>query len=293
MIGSLPEDRSASGGRRKTMKRHAQAFALSLVVAAGALSPAGAGDSDSLFGTRTASVTVGPYIRMELGSSKPSLGGAYWRPPGYDPAPGVGDPEVRFDLGADSGTVSTVAFGHDWQGWRADVSLSYFGTSTAAGPCASASDSSSCALHAEIDRAPFSSAAILGNVFYAPLEARGSHSVFQPFVVAGIGVARNEVGDWTRSNPSPTATRPTRTFAGDTSTSLAWSLGLGASYQITRPGRWPMLLEASWRYYDLGTASGGFVPLAGSGGSEPVQPLTFDATQSVFAIGLRIPLERY
>lgn len=275
------------------MKRHAHALALSLAAVAGALSPAGAADRDSLFGTRTASVTIGPYIRVEMGSSDPSLGGAYWRPPGYDPAPGVGDPEVRFDLGADRGTVSSVAFGHDWQGWRADVSLSYFGTTTASGPCGSASDGSSCDLHASIDRAPVSSTVIMGNVFYAPLEARGSHSVFQPFVVAGLGVARNEVADWTRTNASPTATRPTRTFAGDTSTSLAWSMGVGASYQITRPGKWPVLLEASWRYYDLGEASGGATPLPGSGGSQPVQPLTFDNTRSVIAIGLRIPLERY
>lgn len=131
----------------------------------------------------------------------------------------------------------------------------------------------------------------MGNVYYAPLEARGSNSVFQPFIVGGLGLAQNSVDDWTRSNPL--STRPFRTFSGATTTSLAWSIGVGASYQVTRPGKWPVLIEASWRYYDLGSAEGGAVPLPGNGSEEPLQPLTFDVEQSVIAIGVRIPLQRY
>jgi len=133
--------------------------------------------------------------------------------------------------------------------------------------------------------------ALLGTVFYAPLEARGSNAVLQPFLSAGLGLAQNKVGDWTRVNPG--ATQPSRTFAGDTSSSLAWSVGAGLSYQVTKPGKWPVILEASVRYYDFGSASGGATPLAGSGASQPVQPLTFDHSQSVVSIGVRIPLRRY
>lgn len=264
------------------------AMAAAAVLAGAAPSATQAQDVPSLFGSRTASVTIGPYVRLEMGTTAPSYDDAYWRPPGYNP-----DPEVRFDLDDGTGTMGSFAYGHDWQGWRGEVALSYFGTMEASGPCASASDGSSCGLHADIDSAPVSTTAIMGNVFYAPFEARGSQSVFQPFIMGGLGVAWNEVGNWTRSNDAPGVTRPIRTFAGDTSTSLAWSVGVGASYQVTRPGNWPILFEASFRYYDLGEAQGGSTPLPGNGNSEPVRPLTFDNTQSVFALGIRIPLERY
>jgi opacity protein-like surface antigen len=262
-----------------------------LSVAGVAASPAAAQDDRSLFGSRTASVTIGPYLRFELGQASPTYGGAYWHSPGYDPVPGVGDPEVRFSLSGDSPNMGTIAYGHDWQGWRAEVALSRFGKSTASGPCSSASDGSSCSTHATIDEALVSTTSVMGNVYYAPLEARGSNSVFQPFIVGGLGLAQNSVDDWTRSNPL--STRPFRTFSGATTTSLAWSIGVGASYQVTRPGKWPVLIEASWRYYNLGSAEGGAVPLPGNGSEEPLQPLTFDVEQSVIAIGVRIPLQRY
>lgn len=60
-----------------------------------------------------------------------------------------------------------------------------------------------------------------------------------------FGVARNEVGDWTRE--SPTSARPIRTYEGNTSSGFAWSVGIGDSYQITEPGRWPVIVEAAWR----------------------------------------------
>lgn len=267
------------------------ALAASIALTGAVVSPVLAQDG-GLFGNRTASVAIGPYLRMELGAADPAFDDGYWRPPGYNPAPGIGDPEISFSLSGDTTHMGSIAFGHDWQGWRADVALSYFSNSTASGPCASADDGSSCSTHADIDRAPVSSTTIMGNVFYAPFEARGSNSVFQPFIVGGLGVARNEVGDWTRTNDSGVP-RPVRTFAGDTTTSFAWSVGLGASYQVTRPGRWPVLLEATWRYYDLGEAKGSSVALPGNGASQPVQPLTFDTTQSVVSVGIRIPLERY
>lgn len=275
------------------MKRHIGFCVLSAcaILNVSSTSAVMAQDSLGLFGGETASVTIGPYLRMELGAADPSFSGAHWRPAGYDPTPGVGDPEVRFSLNGDSSTVGSLAFGHDWQGWRADVAVMKFGETTASGPCSSASDGTPCSDHADIDRAPVSTTALMGNVFYAPFEARGSNSVFQPFIVGSIGVAHNEVGDWTRSNPA--SARPLRTFEGDSSTSLAWSVGVGASYQVTRPGKWPVLVEASWKYYDLGEAQGGATPLPGNGASEPVRPLTFDTTQSVVSVGIRIPLVRY
>lgn len=245
-----------------------------------------AAQDDGLLAARTASVTIGPYLRASVGSATPSFDNGYWRPPGFDP-----DPEIRFDIDGDSVIKGTIALGYDWQGWRGELAFSHFGDSDTTGPCSSASDGSSCAIHASIDSARLETSTLMANAYYAPFEARGSQSVFQPFIVAGVGFARNRMGEWTRSNPG--ATRPIRTFEGNNKTSLAWSVGVGASYQVTRPGRWPVLLEGSLRYYDLGSAEGGAQAVPGNGNSRPVQPLKFDVRHVVFELGLRIPLQRF
>lgn len=263
--------------------------ACSVLLGAGAAMPVMAQDDASLFGAgRVASVTYGPYLRLDIGRSNPAYEGANWRPPGYDP-----DPEVSFGLGGeDYISMGSLAIGFDWQnGWRGDVGVVGTGTDDISGPCIGASDGSSCAVHADIESASISTTAVMGHVFYAPFEARGSNSPFQPFFMAGAGVARNEVGEWTRVNAG--ATRPSRTFEGDRTSSLALSVGVGAAYQITKPGDWPIILEGSIRYYDFGDASGGATPLPGNGSSSPVRPLTFDTSQSVVSFGVRIPLKRY
>ena len=234
----------------------------------------------------TASVTYGPYARLEFGVAIPSLNGAFWLPPG--PA----DPQINFDADGSETGFGAIAIGYDWQnGVRADLSFFGTGTSDVTAPCSSASDGSGCATHADITSATVKTRGVMANVFYAPFEARGSNTVFQPFLVGGVGIARNEVGDWTRSNPA--AVRPVRTFEGDTTTGLAWSIGAGASLQVTKPGRWPVIVEATWRYYDFGSASGSATPLPGNGNSQPRQPFTFDNSDQVFTLGVRIPLKRY
>ena len=247
---------------------------------------ASAQETPSLLGDRTASVTFGPYARAEFGGSLMGADGGYWLPPGSS------DPRISFDASAQDTFLGSVALGYDWQnGIRADLSFLGTGTSDVSGPCSGASDGTPCSDHADITDASVSTMAAMGNIFYAPLEARGSNSVFQPFVAAGVGVALNEVGAWTRENPG--SARPVRTFSGDRSSSLAWSVGIGASLQVTRAGRWPVIVEAAWRYYDYGTASGGSTPLAGSGTSEPRQPFSFDLNSQVISLGVRIPLKRY
>mgnify|MGYP001814691612 CR=1 FL=1 len=251
--------------------------------------PAKAEETASLFGTgRVASVTYGPYLRLDVGRAAPSYGGANWRPPGFDP-----DPEIRFGLsGDDSVTHGSLAVGFDWQnGWRGDVGIVGTGTDRLAGPCIGASDASDCSVHADIESASIKTTGIMGHVFYSPFEAQGSNSPFQPFFVFGAGVARNKVGEWTRVNAG--SLRPSRTFEGDSTSSLALSVGVGASYQITKPGEWPIILEGSIRYFDFGEASGGSTPLPGNGSEGPVRPLTFDTSQSVVSFGVRIPLKRY
>lgn len=262
-------------------------FASLLAVALGfAGASARAQTLESVFGVNSASVTYGPYVRLELGGAATSADEATWLPPG------AGDPRILFDAEAGDAGWGAIAFGHDWQnGLRADLAFFGTGTSGVAAPCASASDGSPCSTHADITDASVSSRGLMANLFYAPLEARGSNALFQPFVVAGLGFAVNEVGVWTRENPASTS--PVRRYSGDRSTELAWSLGVGAALQVTRPGQWPIIVEASWRYYDFGSAPGGTTPLPGFGNSEPRQPFTFDHTSQVITLGVRIPLRRY
>lgn len=248
-------------------------------------------EEQSLFGKRVASVTYGPYGRFEMGAANLSLGGGYWLPPGKD------DPRIDFDANPlkDRVNFSAIAFGYDWQnGVRADVSIFTTGTSDVTAPCYSASNSTSCSTHSDITDASIKTSGLMGSLFYAPLEARGSNAILQPFVVAGLGLASNKVGEWTRSknpnNPS-IGTGPVRTFEGDTTTDIAWSLGVGASLQVTRPGRWPVIVELALRHYDFGSASGGANPVGS--GKQPVQPFTFDNTAQVVTLGIRIPLRRY
>ena len=264
----------------------------SVLVVSTATCKASAEETDSLFGVRSASVTYGPYVRLEFGGAMPSPSDAYWLPPGED------DPRIDFDASGSDAGFGAVAFGFDWQtGIRADLSFFGMGTSDIIAPCLGASDRSDCAIHANIKEASVSTKGAMANVFYTPFEARGSNSVFQPFIVAGLGVARNEVGEWTRENLSPPPPdrdrRELRTFEGDSSSGLAWSIGVGASLQVTRPGKWPVMIEAAWRHYDFGSASGGATPLPDNGNSEPRQPFTFNNEAQVITFGVRIPLQRY
>jgi len=249
-------------------------------------------ENQSLFGKRTLSVTYGPYARLELGGASPSLSGGTWLPPG------ASDPSISFDVIPDESQLGfgAMAIGYDWQnGFRADLSV--FGTASTGltAPCSSASDGSACSTHADITGGSLQTRGMMVNAFYAPLEARGSNNIFQPFIVGGIGLAQNDVGDWTRTKNPNNATlgnQDVKDFFGDKTTSIAWSAGVGASLQLTKAGQWPVLLEASWRYYDFGTAKGSSTLKTGSGGM-PREPFSFENTSQVVSIGVRISLERY
>ncbi len=265
-----------------------RSFVTFVVVAAVSSTSSAQAQSSSQFetsaATRTASVTYGPYARFELGGVISQGDDAYWLPPG------AADPQINFDIDVDNGVFGSAAIGFDWQnGFRAEAALLATSNESFTAPCSSASEGSPCAIHADITGGDIDTRALMGDVYFAPLEWQGSNDAFQPFIVAGLGVARNEMGPWTRENAG--APQPVRTFSGNTTTEFAWSIGLGASWQVTRPGRTPVLVEASWRYYDFGTAEGGSVPDVGMG--IPRQPFTFENESQVVSIGVRIPLQRF
>lgn len=264
-------------------------LAMIAVMTAATVSTAAEAQEDSIvtLSTQTASVTYGPYARLSFGTSTSSYSDGRWQN-------GTGDPTIFFDLGDETGNFGEIALGIDWQnGFRGELAIGRFGDTDAIGPCSSVSNTTPCNDHADISGGSISSTVVMGNIYYSPFEHRGNNSVFQPFLTAGIGISRNEVSEWTRAaNPGSPSTRPFRTFEGNTDTHFAWSIGLGAAWQVSRPGQHPVIVEASWRYFDLGEASGGSTPLPGNGSGAPDVPLTFENTRQVFSLGIRIPLQR-
>ncbi|MBI1416073.1 MAG: hypothetical protein GC146_02515 [Limimaricola sp.] len=175
---------------------------------------AASADGAPILGGNPASVTYGPYARVELGAAMASFGDAYWLPPNYPT-----DPKVVFDLGDGHPGFGSIALGHDWMnGFRADVGLVMTGKSGLAGPW-SYTDPSTPGPHADITGGAVHTTAVMASLFYSPLEQRGSSARVQPFLVGGVGFASNAVDDWTRTNF--TAPRDDRTFSGATTSSFA------------------------------------------------------------------------
>ena len=242
-------------------------------------------DNQSVFGKRSASVTYGPYAKFELGGARQANDEGFWHPPG------TADPDVFFDLSNENTGYGSAAIGFDWMnGFRGDVSLSVFGSSDVSADW-SRTVPATPGPHASVETST-KATALMVTGHYSPLEHQGKNVLVQPFLSAGIGVARNTMSDWVRTNPA--ATRPVREFEGDTSTEFAWSLGFGVAYELKRPrGKRPILVEAGYKYFDLGTVTGGATALPGNGSSSPIEPFQFDNQQHVLSIGIRIPLQKY
>jgi len=273
-----------------------QLFSATAVVALAASTTGTLADTrsgDSLFGVTSAGITYGPYVRAELGGIVPVYDNAFWLPPGYDE-----DPQVFFDLSGDNTLGGSVAVGMDYMnGFRWDVSLTMLGEQAVTGPWSYTVPETD-GPHASID-ATFSSTALMISGFYSPLEHQGKNSKVQPFLTAGVGIASNAIGDWTRINLEEDPEKPDRkeyrTFEGASTSSFAWTIGGGIAWEVGDYQSRPVLLDVTYRYTDLGEARGGTTPVPGtdSGRSEPVQALTFNTVSHSVMFGLRMPLQSY
>lgn len=100
-----------------------------LVVGVSAANSSHAQDGESLFGVDSASVTYGPYLRLDLGGAMLDPSSAFWAPPSED------DPSISLDASADDVGFGAIGVGFDWQnGIRADLSLFGMGTSNMTAP---------------------------------------------------------------------------------------------------------------------------------------------------------------
>lgn len=265
------------------MKRFKTA-ALTIWMSVGCVTAAQAQVQPGIFGpeeTRAANTFSIPYIRLGVGGERAHFEDAYWDPPG------AGDPRVFYDLPDEQAVAGTVAFGYDWgKGVRGEIAIMGFGDKDVAAPWAF-TEPETAGPHASMS-ATVRSRALMANAFFAPLEMQGNTGRFQPFVMAGIGATRNEMSDWTRTNPD--SARVTRTFEGDTKSDFAWTVGVGFAYQLNDPGRKPVMLELMYQHVDLGRAQGGKAPSPGDGDSEPRTPFGFDMASDTISVGIRIPV---
>lgn len=224
------------------------------------------------------------YMRLEAGGAFLGQNRGNWT------GPGPADPQITHSLSNPGAFFGSVAVGTTvFDGLRTDLSLSYQSRMNVKGqwiaPAAGAP-------HANMD-VDVSSWIVMANVFAEPLALAGYESPIRPFVTGGLGVAFNQMDDWTRTNPA--AVQPVRTFEGNTETSFAWSIGGGVSASLGDLfglGH-PIDLDLTYRYIDAGKVQGGGTPLPGSGTSVPREPFNYDNTLHTVSIGVRIPFSTY
>jgi hypothetical protein len=225
------------------------------------------------------------YLRLGVGAGSFGISDGKWAPPGAPP--NGSDPIVFFDLSEPDNAVGTIAIGRKVrQNMRGEIALTHFGREDISGPW-SYTVPSSLGPHASVSTT-FQSTALMANVFYdLPKMGRGDFRV-QPYIMGGLGVAWNKMGDWTRINTDKP--QPTRTFEGDTNSDFAFALGVGAGWTVGKSKAGPITLDVMYQFFDLGSAKGSSTVLSGGQGDAPVDPLSFDVTSHVISFGVRIPL---
>ncbi|MBQ0805338.1 MAG: porin family protein [Sulfitobacter sp.] len=225
------------------------------------------------------------YLRLGVGVDQSGIHDGQWSPPGA--APVGSDPVVFFNLSEPDGVAATIAVGRQLRlGVRGEIALTAFGSRDILGPWAFTVPATA-GPHADV-ATTVKSTALMANVAYdIPNMGKGRFE-FQPYLMAGVGLATNKMGNWTRTNAA--ATQPSRSFEGDSKTNLAWSLGAGVSWNVGKTANGPIKMDLTYQYFALGNAQGGGTPLAGSGTESPVNPLEFDISSQVVSVGVRIPL---
>jgi len=88
---------------------------------------------------------------------------------------------------------------------------------------------------------------VMGFAYLAPLAAMGVEAKLQPFLGAGLGISRNEIGKMTYDFPERPQPRYSVTPDGSR-TDFAWAATAGLSYEVSDE----LLLDLAWRYSDFG-----------------------------------------
>ncbi len=218
------------------------------------------------------------YVRGQVGGAWLAQDRGSWT------GPGAGDPSVTEAISAPASFTGGAAAGVQFMpGLRTDISYDYLGYFSVHGnPIAPGGGVG----HASMDGGVTSNL-LMANLFVEPFRLMNVNTGFvTPFVTGGVGAALNDMGDWTRTNP--TAGTPVRTFSGSSQTNFAWDIGGGLSFDITSLFHRAAFVDLTYRYIDAGHVTGGYVPVSDKG-SSPRQPFNYDLTANVATVGLRVP----
>ena len=226
----------------------------------------------------------GWYFKGELGGQMLASDFGYWWGPGGPPA----DPRITFSLNDAMAVTGSFGAGYDWgNGVRFGADVGLMTGMQVEGRFASASDGTTVG-HATDIHAAVSAASLFGNLYVEPLRLAGVESSVQPFLTAGVGVANVSVGNWTRNNAA--SPQPTRTWSGDSRVNLAWQVGGGVSVSLEEWLGHAGFIDLTYRYTDLGQASGGYSAVNPPPSNAPTEPFNFRLTAHTATIGLRLPI---
>ena len=109
-----------------------------------------------------------------------------------------------------------------------------------------------------------------------------SGSAMRPYVGAGLGWARNEIGTTTVTNPT---TGLNRTHGGDTESNFAWQVGAG----VAIPLQGSMSVDVAYKYVDAGELDSGASTVRGNfgPGAFPFNGVEGDVAFHELTVGLR------
>jgi opacity protein-like surface antigen len=226
----------------------------------------------------------GWFVKGELGGNLLASDLGYWWGPGGPPP----DPRITFSLNDAISLSGSVGAGYDWgNGVRVDNTIGFLTNMQVDGTFLSASDGTTLG-HATDIHAPVSALTFFGNIYIEPLRLAGSDSAFQPFLTGGIGVASVSVGEWTRNNPS--SPQPTRSWGGNSQLNFAWQAGGGVSIALDELMGGGGFVDLTYRYTDLGQATGGTMPVNPPPDNSPTEPFNFHLASHAVTVGLRVPI---
>jgi len=227
------------------------------------------------------------YVRLGVGSDNLGINDGQWSPPGAPPK-GSDPAIIFFNLSEPDGVAGTIALGRQLRiGLRGEIALTAFSSRDISGPWSYTTVPGDVGPHADVATS-IKTTALMANVAYdLPNMAKGRFE-FQPYLLAGVGLANNKMGNWTRTRA--TASTPSRTFEGDSKLDLAWTLGAGVSWNVGENSNGPIKMDLSYQYFALGNAQGLGTSLTAGSSDTPVNPLEFDVSSQVISVGVRIPL---
>lgn len=216
------------------------------------------------------------YVRGEVGGTWQNSDSASWTSPGSE--------FQAMNLDTSGSPSAGVAIGGYFvPNIRGDLSYTYLGhfdlascRISGSGQCGQSRNTGSVNSHL-----------FMANAFVeAPQPFMVGGASVTPFATVGIGAALHDFGMWNHVGQNTPAAG--HDYNGANKWDFAWTVGAGASVDVSGAMNRPAFVDVTWRYTDAGNAKGGTTPDHGSG--FPDEAYNADIkTHSIF-VGLRMPL---